>query len=92
MKPKLGELKKRAQFHLQELDYRTDYCLEHLQALKYINSWMKDENSVRITWRNFLMILREVSSEVGHLADQIKTTLEEPQKSASLENTIGKIH
>ena len=85
LQPKLSELRKRAMFHPLHGDY--EYRVElFAMTVKYIYSWVKPWHtpsllkrwhrtsvSLRPSWNNFYMILREISPELGELADQIET-------------------
>ena len=86
LQPKLSELRKRAKFHPLHGD--DDECRIELFAMtvKYIHDWVKPWHteshswlkhmrfdSLRPSWNNFFMILREISPELGELADQIET-------------------
>ena len=78
LQSKLSELSKRAKFlPLDDIEYR-QYGIEiSAMTVKYIHSWVKQwhrmSDSLRPSWNNFYMILREISPELGELADQIET-------------------
>ena len=88
LQSKLSELSKRAKFlPLDNDDEYRQYGIEiSAMTVKYIHSWVKHwhthswlkgwhrrSDSVRPSWNNFYMILREISPELGELADQIET-------------------
>ena len=86
LQPKLSELSKRAKFLPLDDDDDDDdeyrqYGIEiSSMTVKYIHSWVKHWHTHswlkqwhRPSWNNFYMILREISPELGELADQIGT-------------------
>lgn len=73
LQPKLSELKKRAGFKLlSDQEHTTDYGYDPSLTVKYINSWIKAQNCVTPTWRNFLKILKDISPNLSKLSDEIE--------------------
>ena len=78
LQPKLSELRKMAMFSLLDDDkeYSRKYGVESPMTVKYIYSWVKcwhmQSDSLWPSWNNFYMILREISPELGEVANQIE--------------------
>lgn len=88
LQPNLSELRSEAKFHLPKLKNRTiSYSGTPSVMIRYIDSWLKSENCVQPTWRNFLTILREISPDLCVVADQIKATFDSTSVSKPTTDT-----
>lgn len=77
LQPKLTELRSKAKFCLFK---NRDHGIPIVRFVRYIDSWVKSENSVLPTWRNFLTILREISPDLCQIADQIEPLFDSSEK------------
>ena len=73
LQPKLGELKKAVGFKLLNTEeHNEDFGYEPSLTIKYINSWVHDDNCITPTWRNFLRIIKDISPELRQLSHQVE--------------------
>ena len=93
LQPKLNELSKRALFLPQDHDGYRVHGID-LMTVKYIHSWVEQWhlhlNCLKPSWKNFCMILGEISPDLGELADQIEAYFDQYSIQPNSEGTESK--